>query len=178
MRSLSAANLSSLGALGDCVERWCRGLLIENGQQVLEVAQELAATNRAGLAAQAFEDAGDVLARTRNSTTAAIAYAAAFDLLTSAGAASDVARITQNRRGVPLAAGARPGRPAAGWASLTPSEIQVARHVVGGLRNRDIAEQLVISRHTVESHLKHIFTKLDVQSRVELALLALRHLEP
>jgi DNA-binding CsgD family transcriptional regulator len=60
-------------------------------------------------------------------------------------------------------------RPSSGWASLTPTELEVARLVAIGLSNPKIAERLFISRHTVESHLKHIFAKLDFSSRTELA---------
>ncbi len=65
-------------------------------------------------------------------------------------------------------------RPSAGWASLTPTELEVAKHVAEGLRNADIAERMFISRHTVESHLKHIYAKLGLSSRTELALEATR----
>ena len=55
------------------------------------------------------------------------------------------------------------------WDSLTPREMEVARLVALGQRNADIAAQLSISTHTVESHLKNIYRKLEVHSRVELA---------
>ncbi|MBI5303753.1 MAG: helix-turn-helix transcriptional regulator [Chloroflexi bacterium] len=57
------------------------------------------------------------------------------------------------------------------WDSLTSRETQVARLVARGMRNADIARELNISVHTVESHLKHIYAKLDVHTRVELARL-------
>lgn len=44
----------------------------------------------------------------------------------------------------------------------------------GGLSNRQIAEQLVISRRTVDAHVEHIFAKLGISSRVELANAVLR----
>jgi DNA-binding CsgD family transcriptional regulator len=47
--------------------------------------------------------------------------------------------------------------------------------VVAGLTNREIATLLAVSRHTVDAHLKHIYTKLDIHTRVELAVLALQH---
>ena len=60
-------------------------------------------------------------------------------------------------------------RPASGWESLTPTELDVARFVSEGLTNPATAEKLLISRGTVKVHLAHIFTKLGVASRTELA---------
>jgi DNA-binding CsgD family transcriptional regulator len=60
-------------------------------------------------------------------------------------------------------------RPSNGWASLTPTEIDVVRLVVEGLGNRDIAARLFISHRTVQTHLTHVYTKLGCASRVQLA---------
>jgi DNA-binding CsgD family transcriptional regulator len=60
-------------------------------------------------------------------------------------------------------------RPTTGWASLTPAEADVARLVRDGLTNKDIATRLFVSPRTVQSHLTHIYTKLGVSSRVQLA---------
>lgn len=65
-------------------------------------------------------------------------------------------------------------RPSAGWGSLTPTEREVTRLVARGLTNPHIGEQLFISRATVKTHLAHIFTKLGVRSRAELAAEATR----
>ncbi|QWZ08635.1 LuxR C-terminal-related transcriptional regulator [Nocardioides panacis] len=62
-----------------------------------------------------------------------------------------------------------------GWASLTDAEIRVISCVAGGMTNRSIAEELHLSRHTVDAHLKHIYLKLDIHSRVELTVLAMQH---
>lgn len=67
-----------------------------------------------------------------------------------------------------------PSRPIAGWASLTPKELEVVSLVAAGASNPEIARRLFISRHTVETHVKHIFAKLGVDSRVALAGEALR----
>jgi predicted ATPase/DNA-binding CsgD family transcriptional regulator len=53
--------------------------------------------------------------------------------------------------------------------ALTSREWQIARLVAEGLSNREVAERLVISKRTVDAHIEHIFTKLGVSSRVQLA---------
>jgi DNA-binding CsgD family transcriptional regulator len=70
--------------------------------------------------------------------------------------------------------GAR-GRPANGWESLTPAELDVVRLVTEGLPNKDIAARLFVSPRTVQTHLTHVYTKLSVSSRVQLAQEAARH---
>jgi pimeloyl-ACP methyl ester carboxylesterase/DNA-binding CsgD family transcriptional regulator len=70
---------------------------------------------------------------------------------------------------------ARTRRPATGWEALTDAERRVAHLVAGGLANREVAERLYLSRYTVETHLKHVFAKLGVSSRAELAALAPRN---
>jgi DNA-binding CsgD family transcriptional regulator len=67
-------------------------------------------------------------------------------------------------------------RPLSGWRSLTPTERRVVALVARGLTNTAIAEGLVVSRRTVETHVSHLFRKLGVTSRVELVLLAAREL--
>jgi DNA-binding CsgD family transcriptional regulator len=54
---------------------------------------------------------------------------------------------------------------------LTPAEHNVAALVAQGSSNGEIARRLGVSRHTVESHLKHVFVKLGISSRVQLAVL-------
>ncbi len=61
------------------------------------------------------------------------------------------------------------------WPSLTPSELRIAGFVAKGLTNKDIAHQLFVSPHTVDAHLKHIFTKLGIHTRVELTVLTMQH---
>ncbi|MCF6744046.1 LuxR family transcriptional regulator [Blastococcus sp. KM273128] len=52
---------------------------------------------------------------------------------------------------------------------LTESEVRVVRLVAEGLTNREVATRLYLSPHTVDSHLRHTFTKLGIRSRVQLA---------
>jgi DNA-binding CsgD family transcriptional regulator len=59
-----------------------------------------------------------------------------------------------------------------GWASLSPVERQVVELASRGLNNPDIARELFISRNTVKAHLSHVYAKLGVANRTELAGLA------
>jgi len=65
-------------------------------------------------------------------------------------------------------------RPSRGWESLTPTELRVVDLVADGLTNPQIGERMFISRGTVKVHLSHIFAKLNIDSRAELAAEATR----
>jgi DNA-binding CsgD family transcriptional regulator len=69
-----------------------------------------------------------------------------------------------------IAAGARPRRVArSGVEALTPSERRVATRAAEGLSTPEIAQQLFVTVNTVESHLRHVYAKLGIHSREELA---------
>ena len=65
-------------------------------------------------------------------------------------------------------------RASTGWKSLTPAELDVVRLVADGLGNKDIAARLFLSPRTVQAHLTHVYTKLGLTSRVQLAQEAAR----
>jgi len=89
-------------------------------------------------------------------------------------AATEGSRLTLDQ-GVEYArrARGRRGRPATGWSSLTPTEVEVVRLVAEGLTNPQIGARLLMSRGTVKTHLSHIFTKLDTATRAQLAAAAI-----
>jgi predicted ATPase/class 3 adenylate cyclase/DNA-binding CsgD family transcriptional regulator len=59
-------------------------------------------------------------------------------------------------------------RPDSGWESLTPAEHDVVRLVCEGLGNKEVATRLFVSPRTVQAHLAHVYTKLGINSRVQL----------
>ncbi|MCU1461084.1 MAG: ATPase-like protein, partial [Acidimicrobiales bacterium] len=87
-----------------------------------------------------------------------------------AGAPADGARA---RRKLDDAEGARrrkrSGHAVMGWASLTGHERRIALLVAEGLTNAQVGQRVFLSRHTVDFHLRQIFRKLDIHSRIELA---------
>jgi DNA-binding CsgD family transcriptional regulator len=65
-----------------------------------------------------------------------------------------------------------PGRPDSGWESLTPVEASVAELAADGLTNPEISARLFIARGTVKHHLSHVYAKLGVKNRLQLAVVA------
>ena len=151
-----------------------RGLHHDDPDDLLAAVELLDGGTRPLALASALEDLGRAyLTRARNDE-GITTWGRALELYMTAGATWDSGRI----RGRLRALGVRrrfvsAERPTSGWAALTESELQVVRLVAGGLTNRDAAERLFVSPHTVGTHLRHVFTKLDVNSRVELTRIAL-----
>jgi DNA-binding CsgD family transcriptional regulator len=93
-----------------------------------------------------------------------------FDALVAHGHAVPLSVALAVARGeVPAAPAGAPLRPGAAARPLTRRERQIAGLVADGLGNREIAEQLYLSKRTVDSHLEHVFTKLGFTSRTQLA---------
>jgi len=92
-----------------------------------------------------------------------------------------VDRGLQNRNGVNLSPDDPFRRDGQGRANplrgseLTPRETEVVALVSQGLRYKEIASRLTMSPHTLNNHLRHIFDKLRVKGRVELAIYGLKH---
>ena len=170
-RSLSDSSVHSL--TGAALR--CQGVLVEDPQMLLDSAQHYTSAGRPLESAQAMADAGTLLAgRDPDAAIPQLRQAAAeFNRLT---ARRDQARCQAVLRGLGVRSGVRGTRTRTrhGWESLTTTERDVITLVTQGLSNPEIGAQLFISRRTVQSHLSHIFAKLNVSSRAQLAADATR----
>lgn len=119
----------------------------------------------------ALEDAARAEQNARNVKTRAVwLLTSARDLYLDCGAERDTARVEKKLRrlGVRNVRGLGADRPTSGWESLTRAELRVVRAIVDGKTNREAASMLFLSPHTVDSHLRRVFSKLGINSRVEL----------
>jgi DNA-binding CsgD family transcriptional regulator len=82
---------------------------------------------------------------------------------------------SNNRKAPAGRRGRRSSGRAFGWHSLTDAELAVAFQVSQGMTNREAAAHLYLSPHTIDYHLRQLFRKLDVESRVELTRVVLEH---
>ncbi|UXY24273.1 AAA family ATPase [Streptomyces cynarae] len=132
------------------------------------------AGRRLGLAA-ACEDLGELMAASADTTPAIQYFEEAVQLASASGALRDQERIRRRLRqlGVRSSAPRRHTTGSPEWRSLTESERKLIPLVVDGLTNRAIADRLYVSVHTVNTHMKHIFAKLGINTRVELTRLAI-----
>ena len=155
----------------------CRGL-IEDDAEILQAAAVACAGGSRPLGlALACEDAGAAFARQGRLDRARPLLDQALGIYERLGAARDLARAEATLREAGIRRGRRGtrGRPQIGWASLTPAEHAVAGLVAEGLSNPQIGERLYISHRTVQTHLAHMFAKLDIATRAQLAADVTRH---
>jgi DNA-binding CsgD family transcriptional regulator len=156
-----------------------RGLLGSDPEELASAVELFKDSPRRLAFAAALEDLG-ISRVDRGARGLAIeALGEALEHYAAAGATCDAARLRSRLRDL----GVRrrlvsAGRPDTSWTALTEAELAVARLVAEGLTNRDAAARLFISPHTVSSHLRHVFAKLGVNSRVELTRLAAEHERP
>jgi DNA-binding CsgD family transcriptional regulator len=149
--------------------------LVEGGERGIELLREavevLAGSPARVEQSRALTDLGAALRRGNRRAEARDVLRQALDMAHRSGASS----IEDLARQELAATGAKPRRAQlSGLESLTPSELRIARMAADGLENKAIAQELFVTVKTVETHLGHIYRKLDVSSRKKLpeALLA------
>jgi DNA-binding CsgD family transcriptional regulator len=153
----------------------CRGLL-ERDPEPLMAAVDLARQGGRALDhAAACEDAAACLGGHRADEAKELLHEAQsrYDDM---GAQAWSARVAAGLRGLGVRQGARGPRRNArtGFESLTRSEAAVSELVGRGITNREVARRLHVSPHTVNTHLRHVFQKLGVTTRAELAAMMAR----
>jgi DNA-binding CsgD family transcriptional regulator len=149
-----------------------RGTLAQDLAVLRRGCQVLAHSPRPVLRATGHEDFGRVLLAAGQRKEAVVQLDLALDGYLAAGAGGLASTLLRTMR----AAGIRRAAPAAdldrpriGWAALTDAETRVARLVSAGQTNQDAAGELGLSPNTVGTHVRSIFAKLGVHSRVQLA---------
>lgn len=124
--------------------------------------------------ASAAEDLGSVLAHSGATSDAIRSLDEAREGYRWIGASRDAARVRVRLRklGVRRRLPTKPERPVVGWDSLTDTERDIVALVAQGLTNSQVAARMYVSPHTVKFHLRRVFRKLGIGSRVELARVA------
>jgi DNA-binding CsgD family transcriptional regulator len=148
------------------------GLLNGNIDALLEAVSLFKRTSRSLALAAAYEDLGLAQQREGTAESGIDALTQALVLFARVGATRDAARLRSHLRELGIRRRVTTvEKPTTGWAAMTKSELAVADLVAGGLTNREIAERLFVSPHTVNTHLRQVFAKLEVNSRVDLTRL-------
>ncbi|MGI5506183.1 LuxR C-terminal-related transcriptional regulator [Lentzea sp. CA-135723] len=120
--------------------------------------------------ANAAEDLGVLLTGSPDRAESVRALENALAIYREIGASRDSARVLGRLRKLGRRRRAAPARPESGWSSLDDTERAIANLVAKGQTNRQISTQLFMSPHTVNFHLRKIFRKLGISSRVELVM--------
>ncbi len=154
----------------------CRGVAGSEVRPLLEAVDVCARSARPLDEALAREAAGTLLAKQGRLDDARRLFEGALRIYEDLDAERDAARAESILRAHGLRRGRRGARkrPAVGWQSLTPTERRVVELVAQGLSNPQIGERLFISPRTVQTHLAHVFAKLNVSGRAQLAAEASR----
>ena len=153
-----------------------RGLLDADDATLTHAVELFEMAPRPLARASALEDLGVIRIAARARKAGIDALDAALVIYAETGASWDAGRVRGRLRAQGVRRRLAPReRPETGWAAMTDSELTVARLVAQGLSNREVAERLFVSPHTVSSHLRSIFAKLGINSRVALTRLAGEH---
>lgn len=161
-----ASALDTPGWRGAALE--VRGHLEREPALLVEAAEWYGRSPRRMDRARALEAAADVAADLGDDEASQQWYLRTIALYDACGATRDHDRAAAALRGV--GGSVPPPRVNRGDDPLSTREREIATLVRDGMTNTEIAHALYVSRRTVESHLRRVFHKLDLSSRVELAL--------
>ena len=161
----------------EAITAHARGLRDDDIAELRRAVQRFAHSPRRLARASATEDLGHVLVRSGQIAEGIRWLNEALELYAGMGATWDATRVRGRLRRLGVRRNLQPARPAQGWAGLTDSELAVVRLVAAGQTNRQIAAQLFLSPNTISSHLRRVFAKLGITSRVELVHLFVSHHE-
>jgi DNA-binding CsgD family transcriptional regulator len=156
---------------------YCHGLLGDDPAVLRHAAERYADAGLPLLEARALEAAAVGYSCGGDRAAARSAFLRADNLYDRLGAHWDLAhlRAELRRHGVRRGPRSKHRQVRTGWTSLTPTETKIAGMVAEGLSNRQIAENLVLSTRTVETHVSHVLNKLGARSRVDISREANRH---
>lgn len=154
----------------------CRSMVEGDALGAVRACDLIRDTDRPHLQAAACEAAGRLLVAAARPDEATELFQEAHSIWNDMGATRKSREMLAELRaiGVPGTYRTDPARPRRGWGALTPTETKVVGLVAQGLTYRAIGERLFISKRTVETHIEHIFRKLGMSTRHEVAAEALR----
>ena len=162
-----AAGNPGFGALAAAAAH-ARGLLRRDPAALRQAA---ASSRDPWTRASAVEDLSLLLLEQKDFAGAALSLEESLTGYDRTAALRDARRVRRRLRGLGIRRGhfTSANRPRSGWESLTDTERAVSALVAQGLTNQKIASELFLSPHTVAFHLRQVFRKLDIGSRVDLA---------
>jgi len=159
----------------DAIAAHARGLRDSDTAELARAVQRFAQSPRRLAMASAVEDLGRLLVRDGRTGEGISQLSQALELYAGMGATWDATRVRGRLRQLGIRRNLQQSRPTQGWAGLTDSELAVVRQVAAGQTNSQVAAQLYLSTNTISSHLRHVFTKLGIRSRVELVRAFVSH---
>lgn len=160
------AQLNPRNALADAVARATRAIQEGSVDELVAVGTELSERDRPLVGARVLETAGRLASRSEEATPPLRTAVKLYDEL---GAARDAGRVLRALRERGVRTRLTSSAANSGPMGLSQREQQVAERVAAGLTTKAIADDLLLSPHTVVAHIRHIYAKWGVSTRREVA---------
>jgi DNA-binding CsgD family transcriptional regulator len=160
------AQLNPRNALVSAVARATRAIQDRAVDELVAVGYELATLDRPLVGARLLETAGRLASSPEDATPPLRAAVARYDEL---GAARDAGRVLRALRERGVRTRLKSSSSSSGPMGLSQREQQVAERVAAGLTTKGIADDLLLSPHTVVAHIRHIYAKWGIATRREVA---------